>query len=54
MFVSAPVIELHELNQKKKKKSSEIGYFQYLTPCLGIFKTCSYAFNLLEVLYTTD
>ena len=33
MFVSAAVSEIHELNQKKKKKekNSEIGYFQFNT-----------------------
>ena len=37
MFVSAPVSEIHELNQnkkkkeKEKKKNSEIGYFQFNT-----------------------
>ena len=28
MFVSAPVSEIRESNQNKKKKNSEIGYFQ--------------------------
>ena len=31
MFVSAAVSEIRELNQKKKKKNSEIGYFQFNT-----------------------
>ena len=31
MFISAVVSEIHELNQNKKEKNSEIGYFQFIT-----------------------
>ena len=65
MFVSAAVSEICELNKKeKKKKNSEIGYFQFITfpghiicPFFNqryFLSTCSYTFNLLEVLYTTN
>ena len=31
MFVNAVVSEIRELNQKKRKKNSEIDYFQFKT-----------------------
>ena len=63
MCVSAAVSELCESNQNKKKKktNSEIGYFQFNTFPGHIFFNQRYipfehmyAFNVLEVLYTTN
>ena len=62
MFVSAVVSGICESKEKeKKKKNSEIDYFQFNTfPGHIIFKqryllsTCIYRFNLLEIPYTTN
>ena len=62
MCVNAAVSELCELNQNKEKKEiSEIGYFTFpghiLYPFFNqryLLSTCSYAFNVLEVPFTTN
>ena len=49
MFVTAPISELCELNQNKKKKNSEIGYFQLENGFLHTFSVILHAIHTQDV-----